>query len=134
MADEVFFRPRAQGIAIIPEHGQVYAPFAGTVLTAFPTGHAFGIKSADGVEALIHIGIDTVELEGEGFTAAVSPRTKTVEAGDLLATFDLAAIKAKGDDLTTPVITSTAKSPPSIGGRRAPCQPRRHRHRHRALG
>ncbi|MGB7964396.1 MAG: beta-glucoside-specific PTS transporter subunit IIABC [Propionicimonas sp.] len=110
VADKVFASEAlGKGIGIIPEHGQVYAPFAGTVLTAFPTGHAFGIKSADGVEALIHIGIDTVQLEGKGFTAAVS-QGQAVEAGDLLATVDLAAVTEAGYDPTTIlVITNTAQ-------------------------
>jgi PTS system beta-glucosides-specific IIC component len=98
-----------KGIGIVPSSGKVYAPFAGTVVTAFPTGHAFGIKSADGVEVLIHIGIDTVQLEGKGFTAAVT-QGQTVEAGDLLATVDLDAVKAAGYDTTTiVVITNTAQ-------------------------
>jgi len=98
-----------KGIGIVPSHGQVYAPFAGTVVTAFPTGHAFGIKSADGVELLIHIGIDTVQLEGKGFTAAVT-QGQAVESGDLLATVDLEAITAAGYDPTTiVVITNTAQ-------------------------
>jgi PTS system beta-glucosides-specific IIC component len=98
-----------KGIGIIPSHGQVYAPFAGTVVTAFPTGHAFGIKSADGVEALIHIGIDTVQLEGKGFSAAVT-QGQVVEAGDLLGTVDLDAVQAAGYDPTTiVVITNTAQ-------------------------
>jgi beta-glucoside PTS system EIICBA component len=98
-----------KGIGIIPEHGQVYAPFGGTLVSAFPTGHAFGIKSPDGVEALIHIGIDTVQLEGRGFTTAVT-QGQEVEAGDLLATVDLDAIKAAGYDPTTIlVITNTAQ-------------------------
>jgi len=97
------------GIGIVPDHGQFYAPFAGTVVTAFPTGHAFGIKSADGIEVLIHIGIDTVQLEGKGFTAAVS-QGQEVEAGDLLATVDLDAVKAAGYDTTTiMVVTNTAQ-------------------------
>jgi PTS system beta-glucosides-specific IIC component len=98
-----------KGIGIVPSHGQVYAPFAGTVVTAFPTGHAFGIKSADGVEVLIHIGIDTVQLEGKGFAAAVT-QGQLVEAGDLLGSVDLEAIKAAGYDPTTiVVITNTAQ-------------------------
>lgn len=97
------------GIGIVPSSGNVYAPFGGTVVTAFPTGHAFGIKSADGVEALIHIGIDTVQLEGKGFSAAVA-QGQTVEAGDLLCTVDLDAVKAAGYDATTiVVVTNTAQ-------------------------
>jgi PTS system beta-glucosides-specific IIC component len=98
-----------KGIGIVPSSGRVYSPFAGTVVTAFPTGHAFGIKSADGVEALIHIGIDTVQLEGKGFAAAVA-QGQVVEAGDLLVSVDLDVVKAAGYDPTTiVVITNTAQ-------------------------
>ncbi len=98
-----------KGIGIVPSSGKVYSPFAGTVVTAFPTGHAFGIKSADGVEALIHIGIDTVQLEGKGFAAAVT-QGQVVEAGDLLVAVDLDVVKAAGYDPTTVVvITNTAQ-------------------------
>ena len=97
------------GLGIVPSSGQVYAPFGGTVVSAFPTGHAFGIKSDDGIEALIHIGIDTVQLDGKGFTAAVQ-QGQVVQAGDLLATVDLDAVKAAGYDPTTIlVITNTAQ-------------------------
>ncbi len=98
-----------KGIGIVPSSGKVYSPFAGTVVTAFPTGHAFGIKSADGVEALIHIGIDTVQLNGKGFAAAVT-QGQAVEAGDLLVAVDLDVVKAAGYDPTTVVvITNTAQ-------------------------
>lgn len=97
------------GLGIVPSHGQVYAPFAGTVVTAFPTGHAFGIKSPDGLEVLIHIGIDTVQLDGKGFASAVT-QGQEVEAGDLLCTVDLEAITAAGYDTTTVVVvTNTAQ-------------------------
>ncbi len=97
------------GLGIVPSNGQFYAPFAGTVATAFPTGHAFGIKSPDGVEVLIHIGIDTVQLDGKGFNAAVT-QGQEVQAGDLLCTVDLEAVKAAGYDTTTiVVITNTAQ-------------------------
>lgn len=97
------------GLGIVPASGQFYAPFAGTVATAFPTGHAFGIKSPDGVEVLIHIGVDTVQLDGKGFTAAVV-QGQEVLAGDLLCSVDLEAVKAAGYDTTTiVVITNTAQ-------------------------
>ncbi|MCW5953518.1 MAG: beta-glucoside-specific PTS transporter subunit IIABC [Propionibacteriaceae bacterium] len=97
------------GLGIVPSNGQFYAPFAGTVATAFPTGHAFGIKSPDGVEVLIHIGIDTVQLDGKGFNAAVT-QGQEVQAGDLLCTVDLEAVRAAGYDTTTiVVITNTAQ-------------------------
>jgi PTS system beta-glucosides-specific IIC component len=95
------------GIGIVPSNGKVYAPFAGTVVTAFPTGHAFGIKSPDGVEVLIHIGIDTVQLDGKGFVPAVG-QGQTVEAGDLLCTVDLDAISAAGYDPTTIVVVTNS--------------------------
>lgn len=110
VADKVFSSGAlGKGIGIVPNEGQFYAPFAGTVLSAFPTGHAFGIKSDSGVEVLIHIGIDTVNLEGKGFTTAVA-QGQRVAAGDLLVTVDLAAVKAAGYDTTTiVVITNTAE-------------------------
>jgi PTS system beta-glucosides-specific IIC component len=97
------------GLGIVPTSGQVYAPFAGTVVSAFPTGHAFGIKSADGVEVLVHIGIDTVQLEGRGFTTAVT-QGQSVEAGDLLATVDLDSVRAAGYDPTTVVVVTNTAS------------------------
>lgn len=98
-----------KGVAIVPTDGKVYSPFAGTVVTAFPTGHAFGIKSDSGVEVLIHVGIDTVQLDGKGFTTAVKQGDK-VAAGDLLGTVDLDAVKAAGYDTTTMVVvTNTAE-------------------------
>ncbi len=97
------------GLGIVPSAGEVYAPLGGTVVSAFPTGHAFGIKSAEGVEALVHIGIDTVQLAGKGFSPAVT-QGQQVAAGDLLATVDLEVIKAAGFDPTTVlVITNTAE-------------------------
>ncbi|WP_054950331.1 beta-glucoside-specific PTS transporter subunit IIABC [Numidum massiliense] len=96
-----------KGLAVVPSEGHVHAPVKGKVTTVFPTGHAFGIRSDSGVEILIHIGIDTVQLEGQYF----SPKVKqgdTVEKGQLIATCDLEAIAKEGYDLTTPiVITNT---------------------------
>jgi PTS system beta-glucosides-specific IIC component len=97
------------GLGIIPTSDQIYAPIAGTVVSAFPTSHAYGIKSTDGVEALVHIGIDTVQLNGKGFTGAVT-QGQQVAAGDLLATVDFDAITAAGYDPTTVVvITNTGE-------------------------
>lgn len=98
-----------KGVAVVPTSGQVYAPVAGTVVSAFPTGHAFGIKTDDDLEVLVHIGIDTVALNGKGFTSTVTQGQK-VATGDLLASVDLESVKAAGYDPTTVmVITNSAK-------------------------
>lgn len=81
------------GYAVEPEVGQVYAPVAGKVINVFPTKHAIGIETENGVEVLVHIGIDTVELDGKPFTVHVE-EGQTVAGGDLLADVDLAALEA----------------------------------------
>lgn len=94
-----------EGLAIEPTEGKLYAPFDGEIVTFFPTGHAIGLKSADGVELLIHVGMDTVKLNGEGFT----PKAKQgdhVKKGDLLLEFDIAKIKAAGYSIVSPVIVT----------------------------
>ncbi len=92
-----------QGIAVIPTEGKVYAPADGTVTTFFPTGHAIGILSKNGAEILIHVGMDTVKMNGEGFYAKIEQGAE-VKKGDLLLEFDIEKIKAAGYPLTTPVI------------------------------
>lgn len=97
------------GIGVVPTEGRVTAPVAGTVVTAMDSGHAYGIKTADGVEVLVHIGIDTVQLAGRHFAAHVAAGD-TVAVGDLLAEVDLEGIAAAGYDATTVVVvTNTAK-------------------------
>lgn len=96
-----------KGVIISPEEGSVVAPFDGIVRTLFPTKHAIGIVSDDGCEVLIHIGIDTVRLEGEGFVAHVAQGDR-VNAGQTLITFDLETIQAKGYDVTSPVIVTNS--------------------------
>ena len=97
-----------QGIAVKPSQGVVYAPADAEVSIAFPTGHAFGLKTADGAEILIHVGIDTVSMNGEGFEAKVAQGDK-VKAGDILGTFDSNKIAAAGlDDTTMVIVTNTA--------------------------
>jgi PTS system beta-glucosides-specific IIC component len=102
-----------QGVAIQPRSGAVYAPFAGTVVAAFPTGHAFGLRHADGTEVLIHIGLDTVKLGGAHFSVKVTTGQQ-VAAGDLLVEFDGDAIEKAGYDLTTPVIVTNPDLYPAI--------------------
>ncbi|PXW86470.1 PTS system IIA component (Glc family) [Streptohalobacillus salinus] len=94
-----------QGIAIEPEEGKVYAPVAGTVTTLFPTHHAIGITSDEGAEVLIHVGMDTVRLEGEHFTAHIKQGDR-VEIGQLLLEFDQEKIEAAGYSLITPVVVT----------------------------
>ena len=97
-----------QGIAVKPSQGVVYAPADAEVSIAFPTGHAFGLKTTDGAEVLIHVGIDTVSMDGEGFEAKVAQGDK-VKAGDVLGTFDSNKIAAAGlDDTTMVIVTNTA--------------------------
>ena len=97
-----------KGAAIIPEKGVVYAPFDGKVDAVFETGHALGLVSEDGVELLVHVGIDTVNLKGKYFT----PKKKsgdTMKKGDILLEFDIDKIKANGYDVTTPIIISNTE-------------------------
>ncbi|CRH90228.1 EIIBC-Tre [Chlamydia trachomatis] len=92
-----------QGVLIEPSEGELVAPVDATVSVLFPTKHAVGLVSEDGVELLMHIGMDTVNLEGKGFTAHVAQGEK-VKAGDKLISFDIDAIKAAGYPVETPVI------------------------------
>ena len=97
-----------QGIAVKPSEGVVYAPADAEVTIAFATGHAFGLKTANGAEILIHVGIDTVSMNGDGFEQKVAQGDK-VKAGDVLGTFDSAKIAAAGlDDTTMVIVTNTA--------------------------
>ena len=88
-----------KGVVILPEEGKVYAPVTGTVTVLFPSLHAIGITSDAGVELLIHIGINTVQLNGEGFTAHI-------KQGQLLVEFDMNKIKEAGYSLETPVLVT----------------------------
>ena len=92
-----------KGIAIEPEKGEVVSPVDGVVTTLFSTGHAIGITSENGAEILIYIGIDTIHLNGQYYTAHVKQWDK-VSTGDLLIQFDIEKIKAAGYDTTTPVV------------------------------
>ena len=92
-----------KGAAIIPVDGRVYAPSDGTVSTVFPTGHAVAMTSNDGVEILVHIGLDTVKLDGKHFTIHAK-EDQQVKKGDLLLEADLEQIIAEGYDIITPVV------------------------------
>ncbi|MBM6797828.1 PTS glucose transporter subunit IIA, partial [Coprobacillus cateniformis] len=92
-----------QGFAVIPEDGQYYAPFDGKVKMIFPTKHAIGLVSETGIEVLIHIGIDTVELNGQYFESHVKA-DQEIKTGDLLITVDRESVQTLGYDMTTPVI------------------------------
>ena len=97
-----------KGAAIVPEKGVIYAPFDGKIDVMFETGHAVGIVGDNGIELLVHIGIDTVNLEGKYFT----PKKVTgdsVKKGDILIEFDIKKIKEAGYDVTTPVIISNTE-------------------------
>ena len=92
-----------EGVAIEPSEGKLFAPADGTIETVFTTKHAVGMTTDDGTELLLHIGIDTVRLEGRHFEAYVEP-DQHVKKGDLLVTFDIPAIRAEGYLCTTPMI------------------------------
>ncbi len=96
-----------KGIAILPSVGEVRSPVAGRIASLFATLHAIGIESDDGVEILIHVGIDTVKLDGKFFSAHVNVGDK-VNTGDRLISFDIPAIREAGFDLTTPVLISNS--------------------------
>ena len=96
-----------KGMAVIPKEGRVFAPFDGTVSALFETKHAIGLVSIDGVELLIHVGLDTVNLGGKYFTAYIV-QGDTIKKGDLLVEFDKEAIVQEGYDITTPIVVTNA--------------------------
>lgn len=105
--DEPMFASGAlgPGTAIEPTHGQVLAPADGEITVAFPTGHAFGLRTADGLELLIHVGFDTVELDGKFFSPKVEKGAQ-VKKGDVLVEADLDGIKEAGYAITTPLVVT----------------------------
>ncbi|HJG05065.1 MAG: sucrose-specific PTS transporter subunit IIBC [Ligilactobacillus agilis] len=112
--DQVFStKLMGDGAAIVPSDGTVYSPVDGQVTVAYETKHAYGLKSKDGAEVLIHIGIDTVNLKGEGFESFVK-QGQTVKAGDKLGTVDLAKVKAAGYDTTVMVVVTNTNNYASV--------------------
>lgn len=106
--DEVFAsRMLGDGVAIIPSENEVKSPVDGTVVQVFDTLHAYSIKSDDGLEILVHIGINTVELKGEGFKAEVADGNR-VKAGDTLCRADIKFIKEKGYEVYTPIVIANS--------------------------
>ena len=97
------------GVAIIPEEGEVFAPESGEITMLFPTLHAIGLKLNSGVEVLIHIGIDTVEMEGNGFVSHIHQGTQ-VKKGELLISFNIEEIEKRGyeSDIMV-IITNTSE-------------------------
>lgn len=106
VADETFASGMmGKGIAVEPKDGKVYAPFDGTCVMMFDTLHALGLKSNDGIELLVHVGINTVGLDGKPFIAHVQSG-ETIKKGQLLLEFDIDAIKEAGLAITTPIIVT----------------------------
>lgn len=102
--DEVFSQKvMGDGFAVIPANGRVVAPISGTAASVFPTGHAIGIETKDGIECIVHIGLDTVELNGEGFKTLISQGDK-VKAGQPVIEFDKDLVESKGYNLSTMVV------------------------------
>lgn len=97
-----------QGIAVVPEKGEIVAPFDGKINVIFETGHAIGLTSSEGVELLIHIGIDTVNLKGKYFHPEKSSGD-TIKKGEVILTFDKENIISEGYDITTPIVVSNTE-------------------------
>lgn len=114
-AGDAVFASRAlgEGVAIQPTESRIVAPVSGTLMTVAKTGHAFGIKTDDGIEVLVHVGIDTVKMEGEGFKIAVEKKQR-VNAGDTLVDVDFDAVKAAGYATTTLMTVTNTKKLTSV--------------------
>ncbi|MCP3031035.1 PTS glucose transporter subunit IIA [Halobacillus sp. A1] len=102
--DPVFSqRMMGDGVAIEPTNGEVVSPVDGEIVQLFPTNHAVGIKTKSGVEVLVHIGLETVAMEGEGFEGHITTGDQ-VKAGDKLVTFDTALVEEKAKSTITPIV------------------------------
>lgn len=96
-----------EGFGIVPSDGEVVSPVDGEIMQVFPTNHAIGIKAANGIELLIHIGLETVAMEGEGFTGHVS-EGDMVKTGDSLVSFDMDLVTKEADSTISPVIITNS--------------------------
>jgi len=104
--DEVFAQKMAgDGVAIAPSGEVAVAPISGTLAVLFPGGHAFGISTEDGVELIVHIGLDTVELKGQGFQN-IATQGQAVQAGTPIVRFDRATVERLGKAMISPVVSS----------------------------
>lgn len=102
--DPVFSKKMmGDGFAIVPKHGKVYSPVTGQIMQVFPTKHAIGIKTKEGLEILIHIGLDTVELNGEGFTVFVK-EGQSIKIGEPILDFDIPFLKRNNKEIVTPIV------------------------------
>lgn len=97
-----------EGLAVEPSEGEVVSPIDGEIVQIFPTKHAIGVRGKSGIEVLIHIGIDTVGMSGEGFQTHVKENTK-VTAGQKLVSFDLELIKEKASSTITPIVFTNSE-------------------------
>ena len=102
-----------KGALLIPSEGAVYAPFNGRAEMVFETRHALGLVSDDGVELLIHVGLDTVKLNGKHFRAYVKDN-QIIKEGDLLLEFDMDGIKAEGYEIESPIVVTNTGNYKSI--------------------
>lgn len=102
-----------KGVAVVPSEGKVVAPASGEVVVMFETKHAVSIRTEDGAELIIHIGLDTVNLRGEHFTAHVA-QGDHVKVGDVLVEFDMEAIKEAGYDVITPIVICNTPDFPNM--------------------
>jgi glucose-specific phosphotransferase system IIA component len=104
VADDVFAqRVVGDGLAVVPTEGTVVAPIAGRIEKLFEGGHAFAIQDPDGVQILVHVGLDTVQLKGEGFTEHARQGDE-VEVGDHIVSVDLETMDERGVDMSSPVV------------------------------
>lgn len=109
MPDKVFSqRMMGDGYALEPLNETIYAPSSGTLTAVFPTGHAYGIVTAEGLEILIHLGVDTVQLQGKGFVSYVK-QGDVVKQGDRLATMDLNYIKEQGKSTLSAILFTSGE-------------------------